>query len=130
VSEKLSAVLGADERIAYAILFGSKARGGVHPGSDTDVAVGLMPGTRLSVTAIGDLVSRLEAAAGGAVDLVVLDKAGPGLAYRVFREGRLLCERDHGKLVERKARAILEYLDFRPVEEVFARAALRAAQRG
>jgi hypothetical protein len=30
----------------------------------------------------------------------------------VFRDGRVIFERDHRALVERKARAILEYLDF------------------
>lgn len=123
-------MLTADPRIAYAILFGSRGRGTGHARSDTDVAVGLAPGSHLSAMEIGDLMSRLEAAIGAPVDLVVLDEARPGLAYRAFRDGKLLFERDHGALVDRKARAILEYLDFRPVERHFADGALRAARRG
>jgi predicted nucleotidyltransferase len=130
VIDGFRAVLEADPRIAFAILFGSRGRGKAHEGSDTDVAVGLMPGARLAAMDIGELVSRLEAAAKSPVDLAVLDEARPGLAYRAFRDGKLLFERDHRILVERKARAILAYLDFRPVEDVFARAALRAASRG
>ena len=61
---------------------------------------------------------------------MLLDEAGPGLAYRAFRDGRVILERDRRALVERKARAILEYLDFRPVEEIFTRAVLRAGFRG
>ena len=79
---------------------------------------------------IGDLVSRLEAVVHRTVDLVILDEAGPGLAYRVFRDGRVLLERDRKAFVERKARAILEYLDFKPVEETFTRAVLGAGRRG
>jgi hypothetical protein len=64
------------------------------------------------------------------VDLVLLDQAPPGVAYRAFRDGELLFERDHARFVERKARAIVEYLDFEPVERAFAEGALRAARNG
>jgi len=130
VIEALVGVLEADPRIAFAILFGSQGRASTHPRSDTDLAVGLAAGTRFSMQELGDLVSRLETAAGGSVDLVLLDEAGPALAYRVFRDGRVLVEKDHRGLVERKARAILDYLDFRPVEETFTRAVLESGGRG
>jgi predicted nucleotidyltransferase len=130
VIDRLRAVLVTDSRIAYALLFGSRGRDSAHGQSDTDVAIGLVPGARLSTMEIGDLVSRLEAAAAGKVDLVLLDEAGPGLAYRVFRDGRVLLERDRKAFVDRKVRAILEYLDFKPVEETFTRAVLEAARRG
>jgi hypothetical protein len=61
---------------------------------------------------------------------VLLDEAPPGLAYRIFREGRVVLERDRKALVERKTRAILEYLDFKPVEEMFTRAVLGAERGG
>ncbi len=128
--ERLRSVLEADPRVAFAILFGSRGRGSAHDRSDTDLAVGLARGAQLSVTEIGDLLSRLETAAGGRVDLVLLDEARPGLAYRVFRDGRVVFERDRAALVERKARAILEYLDFRPIEETFTHAVLGAGHRG
>jgi hypothetical protein len=35
------------------------------------------------------------------VDLVLLDEAGPGLAYRVFRDGRVVFVRDRSTLVDR-----------------------------
>ena len=128
--ERLRPVLEADARVAYAILFGSRGRDSAHRGSDTDVAIGLARGAALSGAELGDLVSRLEAAARGPIDLVLLDEAGPGLAYRVFRDGRVILDRDRRALVQRKARAILEYLDFRPVEETFTRAVLGAGFRG
>jgi predicted nucleotidyltransferase len=130
VIERLRAVLAPDPRIAYAILFGSRGRRSAHDQSDTDLALGLTRGAQLSVIELGDLASRLESAAGGRVDLVLLDEAGPGLAYRVFRDGQVLFERDRAALVARKARAILEYLDFRPVEQAFTRAVLGAGHHG
>jgi predicted nucleotidyltransferase len=130
VIERLRSVLEGDSRVAYALVFGSRGRGEAHESSDTDVAVGLASDASLSALEVGDLVSRLGAAAGARVDLVLLDEAGPSLAYRVFRDGRVILERDHAALAERRARAILEYLDFKPVEETFTRAVLEAARRG
>jgi predicted nucleotidyltransferase len=130
VIAQLRSVLETDPRIAYALLFGSKGRGTAHDLSDTDLAIRLAPGTKLSTSELGDLLSRLEAAAGGPVDLVLIDDAPLGLAYRVFRDGRIVFERDHRAFVDRKARAILEYLDFRPIEQLFTRAVLEVARRG
>jgi predicted nucleotidyltransferase len=127
VREALRRVLEADPRIAYALLFGSSVRG-MHGGSDIDLALGLSSGVELSVLELGDLAARLEAAAGRPVDLVLLDEAPPGLAYRVFRFGLELVVRDRRALVDRKARAILEYLDFRPVEELCTKGVLAAAR--
>jgi hypothetical protein len=53
------------------------------------------------------------------VHLVVLNDAPPGLTYRIFKDGTPLLIRDAAAYKSRLARAILEYLDFRPVEELF-----------
>jgi predicted nucleotidyltransferase len=121
-------VLEADARIAYALVFGSAAREDGRPARDLDLAVGLTGGTRLSVRDLGDLLSRLEKAAGKPVDLVLMQEAPPGLAYRVFAGGRVILERDRAALVERKAQAIIDYLDFKPIEELCAGGALAAAR--
>jgi predicted nucleotidyltransferase len=123
----LCRVLEDETGVAYALLYGSAARGTASPGSDADVAVELTAGAPRDVQAIGSLAARLESAAGRRIDLVLLDEAPAPLAYRIFRDGRLLIERDHAALVARKARALLEYLDFRPVEERCAAGILRAA---
>jgi len=73
-------------------------------------------------------VSRLESAAGGRVDLVLLDEAGPGLVYRAFATAAS-SSRETGAHSSAKGRAILEYLDFRPIEETFTRAVLGASNR-
>ena len=129
-AEALRSALAWDERVAYALLFGSAATGTDRADSDVDVAVGFRAGARLSPRELGEMTARLEAAAGRRVDLVLIDEAPPGLAYRVFRDGVVLVVADRAAFVDRKAKAILEYLDFQWVEEACARGVLAAAARG
>ena len=126
--EALRQLLASDARVAYALIFGSAARGSAHLSSDLDVALGLESGVSLTPREIGAIVSDLEQAAGRRVDVVLMDEAPPALAYRVFRDGILLVERNHRAMADRKARAILEYLDFRPLEDLAVRGSISAAR--
>ena len=128
--EALRRVLAQDPRIAYALVFGSSARGTAHAGSDLDIAVGLEPRARISALELGDLIARLESTSGRSVDVVVVNEAPPPVAYRIFRDGRVIMEKNHHTLVEHKTRAILEYLDFRPIETLAACGVLTAAAHG
>lgn len=127
--ERLTQALQAEGDLAYAIVFGSTARGTARGGSDLDVAVSYAGRRRPATPEIGSLVARLEAATSARIDLTLIDEAPPALAYRVFRDGRTLLLRDRGALVARKAEAILEYLDFRPIEQLTASGVLAAARR-
>jgi hypothetical protein len=129
--DALRKVLAEDPRIEYALVFGSSARGTAHEGSDLDIAVGLVePRTRLGALELGDLIALSERASGRAVDIVVVDEAPPAVAYRVFRDGHVIVDKNHRTLVEHKTRAILEYLDFQPIEALVTRGVLTAAARG
>ena len=128
--EVLRAALAEDSRIAYAVVFGSSVRGTAHAGSDLDIAVGLEPGARVSALELGGLIARLEQASGRSIDLVIVNEAPPSLAYRIFRDGRVILEKNHRTLVEHKTNAILQYIDFRPVETLAARGVLAAAAHG
>jgi predicted nucleotidyltransferase len=125
--DALRHILDAEPEVAYALLFGSRARETGRPDSDADIAIELAAGAPRDVARIGTLAARLESAAGRPIDLVLLDEAPAPLAFRVFRDGRLLVVHDHGALSARKARALLDYLDFKPVEERCAAGVLRAA---
>jgi predicted nucleotidyltransferase len=57
---ELRDVLASDPRIAYALLFGSAARGTTHTESDLDVAIGLQSGVSLTPRDIGALVADLS----------------------------------------------------------------------
>ena len=115
--------------VSFAVVFGSSARGTDHTGSDVDVALGFGHGRRPAARELGAIVSRLEEATGQTVDIVVVEDASPGLAYRIFRDGVEVFVRDRAALVERKARAILEYLDYRPIEEALSKAVLARRSR-
>lgn len=122
----LSRVLEADSRIAYGLVFGSTARGEARAASDLDVAIGLAPNVELDALSAGRLVRNLEQASGRTVDLVLLREAPPALAYRAFRDGVVVFVRDRSALVERRAQAVLDYLDYRPFESAFVRGVLHA----
>jgi predicted nucleotidyltransferase len=126
----LGQALAEDARIDYAVLFGSGARGTAHASSDLDIAIGLGSNARMSALELGDLIARLEHVSRRSVDIVVVNEAPAALAYRVFRDGRVILERNHATLAAHKARAILEYLDFLPIEALAARGVLTAAADG
>jgi predicted nucleotidyltransferase len=128
--DALREALAEDPRIDYALVFGSHARGTAHAGSDLDIAIGLEAHARIGALDLGELIARLERVSGRSVDLVVVNEAPPALAYRIFRDGRLIAENNHGTLVAHKTRAILEYLDFLPTETLAARGVLTAAADG
>ena len=125
--DDLRHALESERDVAYALVFGSGGRGALRPASDVDIAIEFRPGAPRDMARLGHLAAQLESAAGRQVDLVLMDEAPSPLAYRIFRDGRIVVERDHAALAERKARAILEYLDFKPVEERCADGVLRAA---
>jgi predicted nucleotidyltransferase len=126
----IRAVLAADPRVGYALVFGSQASGRAHASSDIDVAIGLKTGSTLDHHEIGELISRLEQAIGRTTDLTILTEAPAPLAYRAFRDGRVVFEADPATLVRDQVRAILTYLDFKPVEDLCARAVIAAAADG
>lgn len=84
----------------------------------------------MSILDLGELAADLERDTGHPIDLVLVDEAPPGLAYRIFNDGQLLLKRNHHAFVARKVRAILEYLDFAPFEASCARAVIAAAAHG
>ena len=128
--DAVRSVVETDTRLGYAVIFGSEARGDRHARSDVDVAVGAIGGRRLSALELGDIASRLEAATGRSIDIVDLESAPPALAYRVFRDGHVILDRERARLVARRARAVLEYLDFKPLEDQFVKGVLAASARG
>jgi predicted nucleotidyltransferase len=126
VMDALRRALRDEPGVAYALLFGSAARGTTHAHSDVDIAIGTTGHVPFDTFELGRLTSSLETAAARPVHLVLLDDAPPGLAYRVFREGTPIVVHDRAAFRHRLARAILEDLDFKPVEDLFTNAVLRA----
>jgi predicted nucleotidyltransferase len=125
--DALRRVLEEEPNLAFALVFGSARRGTLRPTSDVDVAVEFRPEAPARPREARPPAARLESAARRRVDLILLDSAPAALTYRIFPDRRVLLERDHPALARRKAQAILQYLDFKPVEERCAEGLLRAA---
>jgi predicted nucleotidyltransferase len=106
----VAAGLGAQPDVAVAYLFGSRARGTARPGSDWDVAVLLDEPADLGRRAL-----ELQAALGDAVDPVILNQAPVALAYRVLRDGVVLCCRDDRARIAHWVRTVDRYLDSAPL---------------
>jgi predicted nucleotidyltransferase len=106
--------------VVAAYVFGSQARGNPGPLSDIDVAVWASPDfdARERFALRLELADAAEAALGGdAIDLVVLDDASPLLRQRAWRDGELIIDRDPRTRVRDEARALVEYLDTKPLRE-------------
>jgi predicted nucleotidyltransferase len=114
---------GHDHDIACVYLFGSRARGNAHSGSDVDVAVlfARPPAAGLKGLAL-DLADDLRKVLGAAVDLVVLNHASPDLIHRVLRDGVLVSERDRAARVRFEVDARRRYFDLLPYLREYRRA--------
>jgi hypothetical protein len=112
------------EGVVAAMLIGSQARGSAGPLSDVDVGVWHEPG----LDPAGRLRLRLDLAAAAAralgtdeVDVVLLNGATPLMRHRAIREAQRLVERDPKARVRFEARALLDYLDTKPLRVELAR---------
>lgn len=106
------------EGVVAAMLIGSQARGEAGPLSDVDVAVWHEPELDrdqrwdLQVALIG---AACEALKTNEVDLAILNEAPPLFQHRAIRDAVRLVERDHDQRVRFETRAILDYLDTKPL---------------
>ena len=124
ITVRIKESLSKKPNIVYAILFGSAAEDRLREDSDIDVAIRFSP--EPDVMELGEISSLIESVVGRAVHVVNIVKAPPPLRYEIFKNGVLILVRDEGLLAEDKARAIMEYLDFRPHYEKMAKGLMRA----
>ena len=108
--------------IAAAWLFGSVARDTAGPESDVDVAILLSEDPPRTLAGLKlDLESELELALRVSVQLVVLNRVPSELAVTVFREGKLLVERDRARRLEFEVRKRNEFWDIEPILRLYRR---------
>lgn len=107
------AVSGYEEVLAV-FVFGSAAEARMHPRSDVDLAAlfseGCAVDRRLDLSL--EIGSRVQTKIGRRVQVLVLNHAHPGLAFRAIR-GRLLLDRDPVARSLYAARTISRYHDYR-----------------
>lgn len=145
LAERMKSPLEDRGDVAFAYLFGSRAKGTERPASDADVAVHFGEGGR---TAYGprrdesasartrrarralELEGELERAVGRRVQVVVLEDAPPGLVQNVLASGRLIFSAD-----ERARRAhyldhVRRYHDLEHTRRIFDRYRARRIEEG
>lgn len=120
--------------VRFAYLFGSRVAGRARASSDTDLAAFLEPSLsatqrqRVRLRLLGELCSAVGM---DRVDLVVLNDAGPILAFRVTASGRKIFSRDELARVRFEARTMARYYDWLPAASRSAdRMFERTARRG
>jgi len=108
---RLVALARDDREVLAVILFGSRARGDDHAGSDVDVCLVLGPGRR-DASAIGHIL--LAYASAVDLDVQVFERLPLYVRRRVLKEGRVLFVRDEDALYDVAFRMVRAYESFRP----------------
>ncbi len=120
------------DEVSALYLFGSAAMGRAIKDSDIDVAV-LINENRLKRKSFDHLNNDYYNASPSfslrPVDIVILNTASPYLKHRVLKTGEILFDRNRKLRVNFTAKAIVEYIDFRPIEEIFNRAVANRVRR-
>lgn len=118
-NEKRFTAFCREQGISLAILFGSRATGQVHAGSDWDLAVWVederllesgLAAARRKRKLIRNCCNYLQT---GNLDLVILNRAAPLIKYEVARKGKLLYEKEPGLFASFCSRALREHNDAR-----------------
>lgn len=108
-------VLSKTESVQAAYLFGSAAAGNMGPLSDIDIGV-LVAFAEASEAARGRIEESLcRALHADRLDVVLLNRAPSALAYRVIRDGIVLCCSDSKAREAFESRIVMDYLDFQPL---------------
>ena len=110
--ERLRAVAARLPEVDLVVLYGSRAGGTVHPGSDVDVAaaVHVVSPERKRLIEIEFLRTSAHP-----VDVLFLDEAPPQLRFEVARSGRVVFEREAGLWVREQVRAMVDWWDWAPI---------------
>ncbi len=113
------------EEVSALYIFGSIANGGGTRESDIDIAV-LINEARLKKKNFehlkNDYYNASPAFSLRPVDIVILNTASLFLKHRILKTGEILFDRNRRLRVDFTAKAIIEYLDFKPIEDIFSRA--------
>ena len=125
VLETLTQRLAQEEKLDFALLFGSQHTGQAMEISDVDLAVYFRE--KPDLIALGHLYGDLEEIVGKRLDLVQLrglEQENPPLAKEITDHHTLLFCRDEESYVDFKTRAMLWYFDTAPLRAMFDKAML------
>ena len=120
---RLRALLHEQAGVACAWLFGSRARGDQHAGSDVDVAVLMEQTPAPTLEGAGfDLADALSHALGLPVQVVIANTAPADLMHRVLRDGVLVAEANPSARIRFEVATRNEWFDLKPILDQYRRA--------
>ena len=112
---------GNRDEVSALFVFGSFAKEKLTEESDIDIAV-LIDQTKLEKKNHNRLEKEYYDASPTfslrPIDIVILNTAPPFLKHQILRTGRVLFDRNRRLRVRFTARAIMEYLDFKPLQDI------------
>ena len=115
---------GRDEVCALYV-FGSAASGRQTQESDIDIAV-LIDESKSKKRDYAVLRNKYYADSPyfslRPLDIVVLNTASPYLKHRIIKTGKVIFDRNRKLRVRFTTNAIIEYLDYKPIEDIFTKA--------
>jgi len=122
---------GRDE-VSALYIFGSAAGGKETTESDIDIAV--LINDREKGRKTYDSLKKAYYSASPKfslrlIDIVVLNTAPPFLKHRTIKTGKVLFDRNRRLRVRFVANAIIEYLDYKPIEDICLKAVTRRFRR-
>jgi uncharacterized protein len=116
------------DEVVLLYLFGSSARGRKTKESDIDIAV-LIDESGFKKTDLERFRKEYYAASPRfslrPVDIVILNTAPPFLKYQVLKKGRILFDKERDLRVKFTEKAITEYLDYKPIQDIYLKAVAR-----
>ena len=121
LTRKLESVFRAHE-VQLAYLFGSQAKEQAGPLSDFDFGVlfraTLSPAERFrrSLELSADLMGVVHAQR---LDVVVLNDASPAIRFKIIEHGQVIYNEDERVRVRFEAKTMSEYLDTKPLRELY-----------
>ncbi len=129
--EKLGKILERHQVIA-AYFFGSRAEGTANEDSDYDFAI-LVDNSYTQDDGnnlIMELAEEMQALLGKDVDLVLLNRASIEFRFLVIKHGRLIFSADEEQRTDFEDVVIRDYLDFKPVLELYRKEVREAIKEG
>ncbi len=113
------------DEVSAIYIFGSAARGKETAESDIDIAVLIddrKKGRKTYESLKKEYYSASPKFSLRPIDIVVLNTAPPFLKHRIIKTGKVLFDRNRRLRVRFVANAIIEYLDYKPIEDICLKA--------
>lgn len=128
INKKQIAKIFKKQRVVFAYLFGSQAKGKPGPLSDIDIAVYFEKGISgdkrfdLRLKLIGDLMDLFKT---NEIDVVPLNDTPYLLENRIIKEGKLIYSQDEKKRIFYETKAFMKYFDWDYFEKKFTQRILQ-----